>query len=201
MGEGCAAARPFRVLVVDGYPLAREGLRAFLATAPGVRVVGEAIGIPDALRLVAERAPDLVLLGYELSCGPRGVELCRLLKAAPDPPRVLVLAGHNHDEAMLPFRLAGADSYLHRRSDRDVIAEAALRTARGMRVWDAPGDAALPARPEEVGLTPRELEVLTLKRHRHTNADIAATLNVSPHTVKHHVSSIKRKLAMAGVRR
>jgi DNA-binding NarL/FixJ family response regulator len=125
------------------------------------------------------------------------------LKALPEPPGVLVLTGHNHAEAMLPFRLAGADSYLHRRSDRAAIVDAARRTAFGHRVWDVADDAGEPvagAAPESVGLTARELEVLTLKQHRLANADIAGALNISLHTVKRHVSSIRRKLASSGLR-
>jgi DNA-binding NarL/FixJ family response regulator len=104
---------------------------------------------------------------------------------------------------MLPVLLAGADSYLHRARDRGAIVDAARRTAAGERVWygaEQFGEAApiVCAGPQAVGLTQRELEVLTLKHHRLTNADIAAQLNISRHTVKHHVSSIHRKLTGAG---
>jgi two-component system, NarL family, response regulator DevR len=197
------ATRCVRVVVVDGYPLARAGLRAFFAAAPDVEVVGEAAHRENALRLVGETRPDLVVLGFELADGPYGVELCRSLKTLPEPPCVLVLAGHNHTDAMLPFRLAGADSYLHRRSDRGAIVDAARRTASGHRVWDVGDEAGEPLAgpaPESVGLTARELEVLTLKQHRLANADIAGALNISLHTVKHHVSSIRRKLGGSGLR-
>ena len=79
--------------------------------------------------------------------------------------------------------------------------DAARRTASGHRVWDIGDEAGEPIAgpaPESVDLTARELEVLTLKQHRLANADIAGTLNISLHTVKHHVSSIRRKLAGSG---
>jgi DNA-binding NarL/FixJ family response regulator len=192
-----------RVVVVDGYPLARAGLAAFFAEAADLEVVGEAAHRAEAVRLVGETTPELVVLGFELVDGSFGVELCRCLKTLPQPPGVLVLTGHNHVEAMLPFRLAGADSYLHRRSDRGAIVEAARRTASGERVWDIGDEAGEPIAgpaPEAVGLTARELEVLTLKQHRLANADIARTLNISLHTVKRHVSSIRRKLAGSGLK-
>lgn len=204
MMSGGAAREPrWRVALVDGYPLVREGLKAFFASARDVVVVGEAAEGAEALRLVAEAAPDLVVLGFELARGPNGVEVCRSLKAVRTPPRVLVLTGHNHAEALLPFLLARADSYLHRRSDRDAIVDAARRTAAGWRVWDIADELEKATRivragPESVGLTARELEVLTLKHHRLSNAEIAAALSISRHTVKHHVSSIKRKLARLG---
>jgi NarL family two-component system response regulator LiaR len=188
-----------RVVVVDGYPVAREGLRAFLGAAPGIEVVGDADDGEGAMRLVGESTPSLVVLGFELARGADGVAVCRSVKALPEPPRVLVLTGPNYVEAMLPFFLAGTDSYLHRQSDRDTIVDAARRTAAGERVWGAtngPDEMAsiLHGATESARLSVRELEVLTLKHHRHTNAEIAETLNISLHTVKHHLSSVNRKL-------
>lgn len=184
--------------MVDGYPVARAGLAAFLGTEARIRVVGEAEDGEGALRLVAEELPDLVVLGYDLSRGPDGVQVCRSIKRAPDPPRVLALTGSNHAEARLPFFLAGADSYLHRRSDRAEIVDAVRRTVAGESIWDVPEGteptAMLLGDPAAARLTSRELEVLTLKLHRRTNSEIAQGLNISLHTVKHHVSSIIRKL-------
>jgi NarL family two-component system response regulator LiaR len=187
-----------RVGVVDGHPVARAGLSAFLGTEARIELIGEAEDGEGALRLVAAELPDLVVLGYHLSRGPDGVRVCRSIKRAPRQPRVLVLAGSNFAEAMLPFFLAGADSYLHRRSDRAVIVDAVRRTIAGESVWDLP-DGAEPTSmplgdPAAARLTSRELEVLTLKLHRRTNSEVASSLNISPHTVKHHVSSIIRKL-------
>ncbi|MGH2774324.1 MAG: LuxR C-terminal-related transcriptional regulator [Actinomycetota bacterium] len=187
-----------RVGVVDGYPLARAGLRAFLGSAAGIRLVGEVDDGEGALRLVAEQGPDLLVLGYDLSTGPNGAQVCRSIKSAPDPPRVLALAGNNFAEAMLPLFLAGADSYMPRRSDRAAILEAVHRTAAGERIWTVPegieASSMLQGDPAAPGLTPRELEVLTLKLHRRTNSEIAQSLNISLHTVKHHVTRIIRKL-------
>jgi DNA-binding NarL/FixJ family response regulator len=203
MGDGATTRPRVRVGVVDGHPLVREGLKAFLAAAPGIDVVGEAADGEEAMRLVGAAAPELVVLGFDLARGPNGVAVCHSLKALPEPPRVLVLAGHNFAEAMLPFLLAGADSYLHRARDRGAIVDAAQRTATGERVWDGAerlGEAVpiVRAGPQAVRLTRRELEVLTLKHHRLTNADIAVKLSISHHTVKHHVSNIRSKLASAG---
>jgi DNA-binding NarL/FixJ family response regulator len=148
--------------------------------------------------LVAAELPDLVVLGYDLSRGADGVRVCRAIKRSPRPPKVLVLAGSNFAEAMLPFFLAGADSYLHRGSDRPGILDAVHRTAAGERIWETVAGteaASMPVGdPAAARLTSRELEVLTLKLHRRTNSEIASSLNISSHTVKHHVSSIIRKL-------
>jgi DNA-binding NarL/FixJ family response regulator len=189
---------PVRVGVVDGYPVSRAGLTAFLEGEPGITMIGEADDVEGALRLAAEERPDLIMLGYDLLRGPDGVQVCRSLKRTRIPPRVLALVGSNFAEARLPFFLAGADSYLHRRSDRTAIVNAVRRTFAGESVWDAPegteSTSMLHGDPAAARLTSRELEVLTLKVHRHTNPEIARDLNLSLHTVKHHVSSIIRKL-------
>jgi DNA-binding NarL/FixJ family response regulator len=187
-----------RVGVVDGFPLARAGLATFLGTEPDLSLVGEAEEGDGALRLVAEEDPHIVVLGYDLMGGADGVQVCRSIKRAPEPPRVLALAGNNFAEARLPFFLAGADSYLHRRKDRAEIVDAVRRTIAGESIWDATegteSTSMLLDDPAAARLTSRELEVLTLKLHRRTNPEIARSLNLSLHTVKHHVSSIIRKL-------
>ena len=187
-----------RVGVVDGFPVARAGLRGFFGAEARIRMVGEAEDGEGALRLVVEELPDLVVLGYDLASGPDGVQVCRSIKRLPDPVRVLVLAGQSFAESILPFFLAGADSYLPRRSDRAAIVEAVRRTAAGERIWIVPQDieasSMLEGDPAKARLTSRELEVLTLKLRRRTNSEIARSLNISLHTAKHHVTNITRKL-------
>lgn len=164
-----------------------------------MEVAGEADDGHRAVRLIRENGPHLVILGLELARGPNGVDMCRSIKALPDPPHVLALPGNYYADAMLPFFLAGADSYQPLRGDRDAVVDAARRTAAGEKVWDVPEgteEAAwiLGRLPRPEPLSARELQVLTLKRLRHSNAEIAEQLNISFHTVKHHVSSINRKL-------
>jgi DNA-binding NarL/FixJ family response regulator len=80
VGENHAKQPRLRVAVVDGYPIAREGLRSFLSAAPGMAVAGEADDGHAAVRLIRATVPQLVILGFELARGTDGVDVCRSIK-------------------------------------------------------------------------------------------------------------------------
>jgi two-component system, NarL family, response regulator DevR len=188
-----------RVAIIDGHPITRTGLKTALGTEEDIQIVGEAESGGEALRLVSEAAPDLVVLGLNLVGEPDGVEVCRQIKTMPDAPCVLIFTVYNFAEDMASSLLAGADSYLHKRSSTEVLLDTVRRTVSGEKIWDVGervGDprSALRTTPEGARLTPRELEVLALKIRRRTNAEIADALGISLDTAKHHITSIYKKL-------
>lgn len=189
-----------RVLVVDGHPLMRLGLEEFLGKA-GVLVVGESGSGSEAFDLARRTGPDAVVLGLNLVEEPDGVELCRMLKSLPRPPRVLVHTAHNLAEDVTSCFLAGADGFLHKSTDCKRLLGAVRRTAAGERVW-LPGVRVGEPRsrihdtPAEECLTPREREVLALMLRRYSNAEIAEALHVSAQTAKNHASKVLRKLGV-----
>jgi DNA-binding NarL/FixJ family response regulator len=203
------AARPIRVVVADDHPVVREGLRSFLASRPGMAVVGEAADA-DAVVAVAEQLrPDVVLVdlmmpGRELH---DGIEAIDRLRQLPSPPRTLVLTSFAGDDKVLPALRAGAAGYLLKDVDPADL-EAAIRTVhRGgallapsvaTRVLDqATGSRPSPEQERLDEVTPREREVLALLGRGLSNRQIAADLYVSEKTVKTHVSSILTKLRVA----
>jgi DNA-binding NarL/FixJ family response regulator len=203
------AARPIRVVVADDHPVVREGLRSFLASRPGMAVVGEAADA-DAVVVVAEQLrPDVVLVdlmmpGRELH---DGIEAIDRLRQLPSPPRTLVLTSFAGDDKVLPALRAGAAGYLLKDVDPADL-EAAIRTVhRGgallapsvaTRVLDqATGSRPSPEQERLDEVTPREREVLALLGRGLSNRQIAADLYVSEKTVKTHVSSILTKLRVA----
>jgi two-component system, NarL family, response regulator DevR len=188
-----------RVVVVDGHPLMREGQRAVLSAEGDIRIVGEADTGEEALRLVKKTAPDLVVLDLNLAGEPSGIELCRKIKALPDAPYVLIFTANDPTEDASARSSAETNGYLHKRSGSEKLLDTIRRVVAGEKVWETgkrEGESGVVARavPEGTPLTPRELEVLAMKLRRCTNAEIAAALHISPNTVKHHATSIYKKL-------
>lgn len=190
---------PLRVAVVDSHPIMREGQRAILSGMGYIRIVGEAGAGEEALRLVKEKAPDLVIVDSDLAGKPSGIELCRRMKALPDAPYILVFTAGDFMKDVPADSLVEIDGYLHKRSASEELLDSTRRVAAGEKVWkretSTGAGGGSPAGPEGAPLTPRELEVLAMKLHRRTNAEIAAALHISLNTVKHHVTNIYKKLA------
>lgn len=166
-------------------------------------MVGECVEGREALRLVEEVRPDLVVLDLGLTDEVDGIELCRRIKSLPEAPYLLVYTDHNFAESLSSCLLAGVDSYLHKRSTCEEFLDAIRRTVAGERVWKieehfSETKPATCADLDDADLTPRERDVITLKLHHYTNSEIAAELYISIHTVKHHLTSVYRKLGRTG---
>ena len=194
-----------RVLLVDDHPAIRLGMKSLLDLTDDIQVVGEAKDADGAMRLVSELEPDLVVLGLRLKGETGGIEVCRDMKALPDPPRVLIHTAHNAAEDLAMVTLVGADGYLHKGVEGAELPEVVRRTHAGERVW------LLTIDPDEAeshlldtlkyeSLTTKEKEVLTLVLRHRSNAEIAGELYVSLPTVKTHVRNILRKYEVSSRR-
>jgi len=186
-----------KVLVVDACLSTRVGLEELLQVVEGAKFAGEAEEATGALRLAAEIHPTFVVMDPELGSEIMdGVELCRDLKALPDPPRVVVYTMCNSPDEVAQMMLAGADFYIHKSAGEEELAEIWQAMCRGESVWF------LGRRPEgRVGkplntdlLTPREKDVLGLLLKRYTNKEIAQKLHLTYQTVKNHVYHVLHKL-------
>ena len=188
-----------RIVIADGHPVMRLGLKGLLL-ATEARVVGETGCGKEALKLVEGVGPDVVVLGLNLVEEMDGVEACRRLKALPDPPRVLVHTAHNLPEDVSSCLFAGADAFLHKSVGCGKLLDAIRRVVKGERVWLTGRDEETKSRtayvPEGTHLTNREREILVLMLRRHTDADIAKELVISTGTVKTHARSVLRKLGL-----
>ncbi|MGA8112234.1 MAG: response regulator transcription factor, partial [Actinocatenispora sp.] len=124
---------PVRILVVDDQTVVREGLATMLGLLPDLTVVATATGGADALRLVAEHRPDVVLMDLHMP-GMDGVEATRRIRAEHPGTRVVVLTTYADDQSILAGLRAGALGYLTKDAGRDEIARAAHAAVAGQSV-------------------------------------------------------------------
>ena len=185
------------IVLVDDHPVVRIGVRALVDGQPDMSVVGEASTAPEAVAVVAERTPDLVIQELVLDGTPCGAELCRMLKQRPRPPSVLGLTARRDPADVTAGYLAGADSYLHKAVGTASLLSTIRATAAGRRVWACGAEPVAGSDVTDGALTPRERDVLALLLQHHSNADIACELHLGLPTVKTHVSAVLRKLGRA----
>ncbi|MDT4918286.1 MAG: hypothetical protein QOH89_2986 [Pseudonocardiales bacterium] len=197
----CAAPHAIRVVIADGQPLVRAGLRALLESQDDIAVVGEAADGTEAAVLAREARPDVLLVDSELP-GLDGVELARHVLADPElgGVRILVLSACDTDEHVLPALRAGIRGFLLKDGRLDQLADA-VRSVAGGDAALAPSVvrrlmAELVAQPDVRRHTPEQLEELTAREREVvalvagglSNREIAEHLVVSPATAKTHVS-------------
>jgi DNA-binding NarL/FixJ family response regulator len=192
-----------RVVVADDQSTVRDGLIWLLQSLPGIDVVGQAADGLEALDVVRETSPDVLLLDLRM---PRldGVETARRLKADAPGTRILVLTTYADDDSILQAVDAGACGYLTKDADRADIERAIRTAAAGQAVLDAAVYARLvgaalraPARQDSPSdLSPREMDVLRLVARGHSNRMIASALFISEATVKSHINHIFTKISV-----
>ncbi|NUU23282.1 MAG: response regulator transcription factor [Streptomycetaceae bacterium] len=204
-----AATQRVRVLIADDEHLVRTALRAIVSAESDLTVVGEAETGADAVALVRELRPDVVLMDVRMPA-LNGIDAtAHLMRSLAEPPRVLVVTTFENDEYVYDALRAGAQGFLLKRARPEEMVHAIRVVARGdsllfpSAVRDlalrhrkaGPGaDATLRAR---IGrLTAREQEVLRLMAAGLSNAEIAERAGLGPETVKTHVARVLGKLAV-----
>ena len=194
------------VLVADDQALVRDGLRLILDGEDGVEVVGEAKDGREAVALVGELAPDVVLMDVRMPVLD-GLAATREVVASGSSTRVLMLTTYDEDTYLYEAIHAGASGFLLKDSRREQLVGAIRTVAAGdavlhpeltRRLLDrfgrGPAPDGVPGRLHS--LTDRELEVLRCVARGLTNAEIAAALFLSEATVKTHLVHVTQKLGL-----
>jgi DNA-binding NarL/FixJ family response regulator len=198
------SSESLRVLIVDDHDLFRTGLRNLLEEQ-GVVIVGEAATGAEAVKIVREIAPDVVVMDLNMP-GMGGVDATRHITAIAPLTRVVMLTISEDDSDVMDAILAGACGYLLKDASIDELLAGIRAASRGESLI-SPGIAAkvlqrvraTSAQPEIADairseLSDREIEVLKLIANGKDNAVIAGELHISPKTVKNHISNILMKL-------
>ncbi|MEU8705420.1 response regulator transcription factor [Streptomyces sp. NPDC048565] len=199
-----------RVVVADDQSVVREGIVMLLGLLPGIEVVGAAKDGDDAVALVAETDPDVVLMDLRM---PRcdGVEATRRIRSEYPRTQVVVLTTFADDDSLFTALQAGARGYLTKDARGEEIAQAVEAVISGdaglspkvqsrllarVTAQAAEAEAGTPPSPElPDGITPREAEVLVLIADGLSNAEIARALHISRATVKTHINNLFAKTA------
>ncbi|WP_287951521.1 response regulator [Diaphorobacter sp.] len=203
---------PTTLFLIDDHTLVRRGLVALLSQQPDLRVVGEAGDAAEALRLLPALRPDVILLDNHLP-GVRGVDAIADLREASQGSRVLMLTVSEDGQDLAAALRNGAQGYLLKTIDGDLLAQAIRRAARGEPVVSpemmgklvaafqsqgAPTPEPLPEEEEPASvLSPREEDVLREIARGLSNKEIARALDIAETTVKIHVQHILRKLGLS----
>ncbi len=206
MSEELTDDPPVTVFLVDDHAIVRTGLRTYLDTEPGIRVVGEAGDGLEALARIdalarGDGVPDVVLMDMQM---PRldGVETTSRLKAGWPGIDVIAVTSFIEEARIRAALEAGATGYLLKDADASDVVDAIRAAVAGEVRLDPAVAAALalsmrtPASSAE-SLTPREREVITLVAEGRTNREIGKRLGVAERTARTHVSNILAKLGLA----
>jgi DNA-binding NarL/FixJ family response regulator len=172
-----------------------------LEKASGITVVGEASDGEEALNMIRETQPDILLLDMEMP-KIRGVEVAKQLRARGSKVRILVLSAYDDKQYILELLSNGASGYLTKEEAPEVIVEAIRGVARGEEGWVSRRVGAHMAewmREDDHGeaqLTSREIEVLRLVVAGKTNQEIGHQLEISEKTVEKHLEGVFGKLGV-----
>ena len=201
-------ARPVRVLIADDHPIFREGLKMFLGAAPGIEVVGEAADGEQAINMVAELRPDIVLLDVAMPVVP-GLAVLQSLAVLNTGIRVLLLTASIERGERLRALQLGARGVVLKARTSDVLLKAIHAIladeywvdresiADLIDVFTASSASTGEAQASSFLLTPREREVVAAIASGLTNREAAELLQLSEQTVKRHVTNVFDKTGVS----
>jgi DNA-binding NarL/FixJ family response regulator len=205
--------KKFKVAIVDDHPLFRQGVVDTISLEQDFDILGEASNGNDALTLIRDKEPQVVILDVNLP-GMNGLQVTRAIRSENLPTRVVLVTAYDDIEQVVHAMRSGASAYCPKDIRPEELVEVVRRVADGKFViagtvlgekelnsWlekhieESPGLYRDPGEPLHP-LSNREMEVLSYVTQGMSNKEIAVLLGISYQTVKNHVTSILRKLSV-----
>ncbi|GIU21045.1 response regulator [Shewanella colwelliana] len=191
--------KPYSVLVVDDHPLLRRGICQLITSDSDFTLFGEAGSGLDALSSIAEDEPDIVLLDLNMK-GMTGLDTLNALRQEGVTSRIVILTVSDAKQDVIRLVRAGADGYLLKDTEPDLLLEKLKNTMQGHRVISESVEDFLYELKDSAdeqewidNLTPRELQILEQLAEGKSNRVISEQLHISEGTVKVHVKNLLRK--------
>ena len=195
-----------RVLLCEDHLITRQGIRRLLEDEKGIEVVGEASNGEEAIQLINEVKPDVILMDVAM---PKlnGIEATRQIKLINPKINILILSAYDDDEYVFALLKAGANGYLLKAVGGDELVRAIRAVQKGEPVLNPTvamkvvnyfrlNETKVPTTEESAHLSERELGIIRLAAKGLTNKDIAESLNLSYRTVEGHLRDIFNKLGV-----
>ena len=195
-----------RLIIVDDHAMIRKGLKQMLSMEEGLAIIGEVGHGDEVIEKVLALGPDVILMDINLP-GKNGIELTRELSRKAPTIKILALSVDGDQYHISQMIKAGASGYILKDANAETLSEAIKTVAQGdaylpphllSKVLDEYRQSSVAekkvALPEELNLTPREIEIIAHIAHGENNREIAKELFISEKTVKNHVSNILRKM-------
>ncbi len=202
-----AVGSSVRIMLVDDHAILREGLSALLELEPGLKIVGQAGSIPEAVEVASRLQPDLIISDLSLP-GATGMQGIVELRSRAPNARLIVLTVHNTEEYIRAALSAGADGYVLKDASRSELIHGVRAVLAGQRYLCPRSSARVvrsylgepqPAAAAVTGVTGREREILAMIAAGQSNKRIAIVLNRSVKTVEKHRANLMRKLGLHNV--
>ncbi|WP_439236114.1 two-component system response regulator NarL [Lonepinella koalarum] len=185
------------ILIIDDHPLMRRGIKQLIALEDNFLVIGEASNGNDGISLALRNEPDLIILDLNMK-GLSGLDTLKALRNEGVDARIVILTVSNAKNDIFSLIDAGADGYLLKDTEPDILLKQIKQIAKGeMILSDSIKDLLLARSPSQEpihSLTERELDVLQLIATGLSNKQIAHQLFISEETVKVHIRNLLRKL-------